>query len=64
MTSETKRADKSDFETKRSQEKVVSLQKEKDRLALDLQALRESNEELQYSKLTDAASEASIGKKR
>lgn len=64
VTNETKRADKSDYEIKRSQDKVVSLQKEKERLAVDLQALRESNEELQYSKLADAASEASGGKRR
>lgn len=61
LTTETKRADKSDFEMKRVQEKMVGAQKEKDRLTQELQTLKESNEELQFSSLQGFSSDANQG---
>ncbi|KAK2168518.1 hypothetical protein LSH36_16g06021 [Paralvinella palmiformis] len=46
---ETKRADKAEFESKRHQEKLISIQKEKERLVEERDSLREMNEELQCS---------------
>ncbi|KAI0231339.1 Hook-like protein 3 [Lamellibrachia satsuma] len=43
---ETKRADKAEFEMKRHQEKMLGLQKEKERLMMERDSLKETNEEL------------------
>ncbi|XP_074642700.1 protein Hook homolog 3-like isoform X2 [Tubulanus polymorphus] len=49
---ETKRADKLDFENKRLQEKISSLLKEKERLMIERDSLKETNEELTCSQLS------------
>lgn len=46
VSAETQRADKCAFESRRSQEQLQSLQKEKERLVAERDALREANEEL------------------
>ncbi|XP_052774694.1 protein Hook homolog 3-like isoform X3 [Mya arenaria] len=46
ITEETKRADKQEFEVKRVQEKVNTLQREKERILTERDSLREVNEEL------------------
>ncbi|KAK2189347.1 hypothetical protein NP493_109g07060 [Ridgeia piscesae] len=46
MADETKRGDKAEFELKRQQEKMVGLQKEKERLMVERDSLKETNEEL------------------
>lgn len=61
LTTETKRADKSDFEMKRVQDKMSGTQKEKDRLTQELQTLKESHEELQFSSLQGLSSDINTG---
>ncbi|XP_052255870.1 protein Hook homolog 3-like isoform X2 [Dreissena polymorpha] len=51
VTEETKRADKSEFEVKRVQEKLSTLQREKERIMTERDTLREVNEELKCSQL-------------
>ncbi|KAK3601489.1 hypothetical protein CHS0354_027635 [Potamilus streckersoni] len=46
LTEETKRADKAEFEAKRSTEKMATLQREKERVAAERDSLKEVNEEL------------------
>ncbi|XP_064625842.1 protein Hook homolog 3-like [Lineus longissimus] len=48
---ETKRADKSEFENKRLQEKITSLQRERERLVAERDSLKETNEELTCTQL-------------
>ena len=45
-TEEIRRADKAEFESKRIQEKMTALQREKERLILERDSLKETNEEL------------------
>lgn len=61
VTNETKRADKSDFESKRVQEKLTGLQKENDRLAQQVQSYKDKHEEMEFSKLTQMSSDANTG---
>lgn len=61
VTVETKRADKSDFEMKRVQDKMSGIQNEKDRLAQEVQSLKESQEELEFSRYQGAGSDANPG---
>ncbi|XP_056018043.1 protein Hook homolog 3-like isoform X1 [Ostrea edulis] len=56
MSEETKRADKADFECKRAQEKLVALQREKERIATERDSLKEMNEELKCSQLQSVES--------
>ncbi|KAJ8306098.1 hypothetical protein KUTeg_016643 [Tegillarca granosa] len=51
ISEETKRADKADFECKRSQEKMTTIQREKERICLERDTLREMNEELKCTQL-------------
>ncbi|XP_069694315.1 protein Hook homolog 3-like [Periplaneta americana] len=51
LNEETKRADKSDFECKKMQEKLNALQREKERLIIERDSLKETNEELKCSQL-------------
>ncbi|KAK3753183.1 hypothetical protein RRG08_024457 [Elysia crispata] len=46
---ETKRADKAEFEFKRMQEKTATLQREKERVLMECDSLREMNEEMKCS---------------
>lgn len=54
---ETKRADKSDFENKKLQEKVTSLQREKEKLIIERDSLKETNEELKCCQLQQSKSQ-------
>nr|XP_022318582.1 protein Hook homolog 3-like [Crassostrea virginica] len=51
MSDETKRADKADFECKRAQEKLVAVQREKERIVTERDSLKEMNEELKCSQI-------------
>ncbi|XP_021350901.1 protein Hook homolog 3-like isoform X2 [Mizuhopecten yessoensis] len=51
LTEETKRADKADFEAKRAQDKMSTLQREKERMAEERDSLRELNEEMKLTQL-------------
>ncbi|KDR07771.1 Hook-like protein 3 [Zootermopsis nevadensis] len=51
LDEETKRADRSDFECKKKQEKLKAIQREKERLIIERDSLRETNEELKCSQL-------------
>ncbi|XP_069127500.1 protein Hook homolog 3-like isoform X2 [Argopecten irradians] len=51
LTEETKRADKADFEAKRAQDKMSTLQREKERMAEERDSLREMNEEMKLTQL-------------
>ncbi|PSN52024.1 Protein Hook 3 [Blattella germanica] len=46
LNEETKRADKSDFECKKIEEKLTAAQREKERLIVERDSLKETNEEL------------------
>ncbi|CAL1545552.1 unnamed protein product [Lymnaea stagnalis] len=50
-TEETKRADKAEFEFKRIQEKLTTLQREKERIQTERDSLREINDELKCTQL-------------
>ncbi|XP_013415210.1 protein Hook homolog 3 isoform X2 [Lingula anatina] len=56
---ETKRADKAEFEAKRTQEKMASLQREKERLVTERDSLRETNEELSLTNVLHTGEEFS-----
>ncbi|CAH1774314.1 unnamed protein product [Owenia fusiformis] len=56
---ETKRADKAVFEAKRLQEKLQSLQRDKERLAAERDSLKETNEELTLNQLNQGELAAS-----
>ncbi|PNF37389.1 Hook-like protein 3 [Cryptotermes secundus] len=49
LSEETKRADKNDFECKNMQEKLSAIQREKERLIIERDSLKETNEELKCS---------------
>lgn len=51
LTEETKRADKFEFESKRSTDKISALQREKERLVTERDSLKEVNEELKCTQL-------------
>ncbi|XP_031462069.1 protein Hook homolog 1-like, partial [Phasianus colchicus] len=51
LSEESKRADKLAFEMKRLEEKHEALVKEKERLIVQCDALKETNEELRYSQM-------------
>jgi len=51
LNEETKRADKSDFECRKMQEKLIAVQTEKERLIVERDSLRETIEELKCSPL-------------
>lgn len=51
LNEETKKADKSDFECRKMQEKLNAIQREKERLMVERDSLRETNEELKCSQL-------------
>ncbi|KAL1462559.1 hypothetical protein WDU94_014387 [Cyamophila willieti] len=53
---ETKRADKSEFENEKLQEKVASLQREKEKLIVERDSLKETNEELKCCQLQESKS--------
>lgn len=61
MTVETKRGDKSDFEIKRLQEKLSAVQTEKDRLAQDLQNMKENHEEMELVRLQGMSLDGNAG---
>lgn len=51
LTEETKRADKFEFESKRSTDKIAALQREKERIVTERDSLKEVNEELKCTQL-------------
>jgi len=51
LNEETKKADKSDFECRKMQEKLNAIQREKERLIVERDSLKEANEELKCSQL-------------
>lgn len=51
LNEETKKYDKSDFECRKMQEKLNAIQSEKERLTVERDSLRETNEELKCSQL-------------
>ncbi|KAF6035710.1 hook1 [Bugula neritina] len=61
VTVETKRGDKSDFEIKRLQEKLSAVQTEKDRLAQDLQNMKENHEEMELVRLQGMSLDGNAG---
>lgn len=60
LNEETKKADKSDFECRKLQEKLNAIQREKERLVVERDSLKETNEELKCSQL--AGGKYAIGK--
>ncbi|XP_064605295.1 LOW QUALITY PROTEIN: protein Hook homolog 3-like [Liolophura sinensis] len=57
LSEETKRADKGEFENKRWQEKMATLQKEKERIMAERDSLREMNEELKCTQFAHGGTE-------
>lgn len=61
VTEETKRADKAEFENKRLNEKLLTLQREKERLVTERDSLQEVNEELKFTQSQHVGSSGAGG---
>jgi len=60
LTEETKRADRAEFECNKVTEKLSAVQREKDKLMLERDMLKESNEELKCSQMRSGVPDTAI----